>query len=96
MTFEPSRKAIVLPLFRRLPHAFRSFETSRAESSDLNMCSVFIGLFESDLTVEHYDRGKIGIPSVRPFECAGMLGLCAGSGFEGAVMRDGSHIEMIE
>ena len=96
MTFEPSRKAIVLPLFRRLPHAFRSFETSRAESSDLNMCSVFIGLFESDLTVEHYDRGKIGIPSVRPFDGAGMTELCAGSGLEGAVMRDGSHVEMIE
>jgi hypothetical protein len=25
-----------------------------------------------------------------------MLGLCAGSGFEGSVMRNGSHVEMIE
>ena len=33
---------------------------------------------------------------MRPFECAGMPYLCAGSGFEGAVMRDGSHVEMIE
>jgi hypothetical protein len=41
-----------------------------------------IGLFESDLTVEHDDRGKVGIASVRPFEGAGMLGLGAGSGFE--------------
>ena len=43
---------------------------------------VFIGLFESDLTVEHDDRGEIGIASVRPFEGAGMADLCAGSGFE--------------
>ena len=56
----------------------------------------FMGLFESDLTVEHYDRGKIGIPSVRPFECAGMPYLCAGRGFEGAVMRYRAHVEMIE
>jgi hypothetical protein len=55
-----------------------------------------MGLFESDLTVEHYDRGKIGIPSVRPFECAGMPDLCAGSGFKGAVTRYRAHIEMIE
>jgi hypothetical protein len=54
-----------------------------------------MGLFESDLTVEHYDRGEIGIPSVRPFERAGMLGLCARSCFEGVVMRDVSHVEMI-
>ena len=86
----------MLPLFRRLPHAFRSFETSRAESSDLNMCSVFIGLFESDLTVEHYDRGQIRVASVRPFERAGMTDLCAGSGFEGAVPAYGAHIEMVE
>jgi hypothetical protein len=56
----------------------------------------FMGLFESDLTVEHDDRGKIGIASVRPFNGAGMLGLGAGSGFEGAVAADGAHIEMVE
>ena len=56
----------------------------------------FIGLSESDLTVEHDDRGKIGVASVRPFECAGMLGLCAGSGFEGSMPAYGAHIEMIE
>jgi hypothetical protein len=55
-----------------------------------------MGLFESDLTVEHDDRGKIGIPSVRPFERAGMLGLCARSGFEGAVAAYGAHVEMVE
>jgi hypothetical protein len=25
-----------------------------------------------------------------------MLGLCAGGGFEGAMMRNGSHVEMVE
>jgi len=57
---------------------------------------VFIGLFESDLTVEHDDRGKIGILAVRPFEGAGMADLCAGSGFERAMARYCAHIEMIE
>jgi hypothetical protein len=57
---------------------------------------VFIGLFESDLTVEHDDRGKVGIASVRPFDGAGMLGLGAGSGFERAVAADRAHIEMVE
>lgn len=33
---------------------------------------------------------------MRPFECAGMLGLCAGGGFEGAVARYRAHIEMVE
>jgi len=56
----------------------------------------FIGLFESDLTVEHDDRRKIGILAVRPFKSAGVLGLCAGCGFEGAVTAYGPHIEMIE
>jgi hypothetical protein len=55
-----------------------------------------MGLFESDLTVEHDNRGKIGIASVRPFDGAGMADLCAGGGFEGAVARYGSHVEMIE
>jgi hypothetical protein len=55
-----------------------------------------MGLFESDLTVEHDDRGKIRIPSVRPFESAGMPHLCAGSGFEGSMARYRAHIEMIE
>ena len=57
---------------------------------------VFIGLFESDLTVEHYDRRKIGIASVRPFEGAGMADLGARSGFERAVPADRAHIEMVE
>jgi len=57
---------------------------------------VFIGLFESDLTVEHDDRGKIGIASVRPFNGAGMTDLCAGSGFEGTMARYRAHIEMVE
>jgi hypothetical protein len=56
----------------------------------------FMGLFESDLTVEHYDRRKIGILAVRPFKSAGMADLCAGSGFEGAVARYRAHIEMVE
>jgi hypothetical protein len=55
-----------------------------------------MGLFESDLTVEHYDRGEIGIPSVRPFDGAGMTDLCAGGGFEGSMPRYRAHIEMIE
>jgi len=55
-----------------------------------------MGLFKSDLTVEHDDRRKIGIASVRPFNGAGMAGLCAGSGFEGAVARYRAHIEMVE
>jgi hypothetical protein len=55
-----------------------------------------MGLFEGDLTVEHDDRGKIRVASVRPFECAGMTDLCAGSGFERAVMRNGSHVEVVE
>jgi hypothetical protein len=55
-----------------------------------------MGLFESDLTVEHDDRGEIGIASVRPFDGAGMADLCAGSGFERAVTANGAHIEMIE
>jgi hypothetical protein len=55
-----------------------------------------MGLFESDLTVEHDNRGKIGIASVRPFESAGMPCLCAGGGFEGSMAADGAHIEMIE
>ena len=33
---------------------------------------------------------------MRPFEGAGMLGLGAGSGFEGAVARYRAHIEMVE
>jgi hypothetical protein len=53
-------------------------------------------LFESDLTVEHDDRRKIGILAVRPFEGAGMADLCAGSGFEGTMARYRAHIEMIE
>jgi len=57
---------------------------------------VFIGLFESDLTVEHYDRRKIGIASVRPFKSAGMADLCAGCGFEGTMAADRAHIEMVE
>ena len=56
----------------------------------------FMGLFESDLTVEHYDRGQIRVASMRPFDGAGMTDLCARSGFEGAVMRDGSHVEVVE
>jgi hypothetical protein len=64
--------------------------------SRTGISSVFIGLFESDLTVEHYDRGQIRVLAVRPFECAGMPHLCAGSGFEGAMPRYRAHIEMIE
>ncbi len=33
---------------------------------------------------------------MRPFEGAGMLGLGAGSGFEGTMARYRAHIEMIE
>jgi hypothetical protein len=55
-----------------------------------------IGLFKSDLTVEHYNRRKVGIASVRPFEGAGMADLGAGSGFEGTVPAYGPHIEMVE
>jgi len=54
------------------------------------------GLFESDLTVEHDDRGKVGIASVRPFDGAGMADLGAGSGFEGSMAAYGPHIEMVE
>jgi len=57
---------------------------------------VFIGLFESDLTVEHDDRRKIRILAVRPFKSAGMTDLCAGSGFEGTMARYRAHIEMVE
>jgi hypothetical protein len=48
------------------------------------------------LTVEHYDRGEIGIFAVRPFDGAGMADLCAGGGFEGAMPRYRAHVEMIE
>jgi hypothetical protein len=55
-----------------------------------------MGLFEGDLTVEHDYRGKIRVLAVRPFECAGMADLCAGSGFEGSMPRYRAHIEMVE
>ena len=48
------------------------------------------------MTVEHDDRGKIGIASVRPFNCAGMADLGAGCGFEGTMARYRAHIEMVE
>jgi hypothetical protein len=54
-----------------------------------------MGLFESDLTVEHDDRRKIRIFSVGALDGAGMADLGAGSGFEGAMAADRTHIEMI-
>lgn len=41
-----------------------------------------IGLFESDLTVEHDDDREVRILAVMPLDGAGMADLGAGSGFE--------------